>query len=85
MYLVLGKFLYTEDLELFTAFIAEILLPTKMQTWKFVEESRDGTVHMAAARSLRDILLSYGDEMVSIVRKISLVSSQKRRSSLLGN
>ena len=82
MYLVLGNFVDTENFEVFTACIAEILLPTNMQTWKFFEESRDGIVHMAAARSLRDILLSYGDEMVSIVRNISLVSSQKGRGSL---
>lgn len=85
MYLVLGNFVDTENFELFTAFIVEILLPTKMQSWKFFEESRDRTVQMAAARGRWDILLSLGDGKASIVRRISLVSSQKRRGSLSGD
>ena len=62
MYLVLGNFVDTENFEAFMAFIVEIILPTKMQTSKFFEESRDRNVQMAAARGPWDLLLCLGDK-----------------------
>lgn len=59
VYLVFGDSINTEDLEVFTAFIVEILLPTKMQIWKLFEESRDGLLEVAAAPGPWDLLPSH--------------------------
>ena len=63
-YLVIEDFVDTEDFEVFTASIEEILLPAKMQIWKFLKESRDGVVQMAAAACPGDPLPSHGDQQV---------------------
>ena len=41
VYLVLGNSVKTDNLEVLTAFVVGIFLPTKMQIWKFFKESRD--------------------------------------------